>query len=87
VTFSSGGTSNLVVRLEDAFVLPFVPHLIYEVNGTIVVSKVELKSWHVLVAKLQMWLTNDQANVIPNVVFLHNEEGIFQLKGALVHWH
>jgi hypothetical protein len=48
------------------------------------VSKVQPKSWHAVGAKfhdLLMWTTIDRAIVIPSVVVLHKEEGIFQLKG------
>ncbi len=75
-------------RLEDVFVPPIVPHLVYEVNCTMEVSKVQPKSWQVHVAKLHdllMRLAIDWVNVIPSVMFLHNEEGAFQLKGASAH--
>jgi hypothetical protein len=81
----SGGTLDLVVRLEDAFVPPIVPHLVYEVNCTTEVSKVRPKSWHAPMAKLHdlpMWPTIDRAGVIHGVVFLHYEEGVFQLMRA-----
>jgi hypothetical protein len=50
------------------------------------VSKVLLESWHAIMAKpheLLVWLTIDRTNVNPRVVIMHNEEGMFQLKGAL----
>jgi len=30
----SGGTPNVVVRSEDTFVPPIVPHIVYETNNT-----------------------------------------------------
>jgi hypothetical protein len=36
---------------------------------------------------LLAWLAIDQTNVILEVVVVHNEEGMFQLKGASTHWH
>jgi hypothetical protein len=48
----SGGTPNVVVRSEDTFVPPIVPHIVYEANYTTKVSKVQPKSWHVAMAKL-----------------------------------
>jgi hypothetical protein len=71
-----GGTLYLVVRLEDAFVPPIVPHLVYDVDCTTEVSKVQLKSWHALVVKLHdlpMRPTIDRAGVIHGVVCLHYE--------------
>ncbi len=50
------------------------------------VSKVQLESWHVGVAKLHdflTWPTIDQAHVIPSVVVCITREGLFQLKRAL----
>ncbi len=48
----SGGTLDLMVRLEDVFAPPIIPHLVYEVNCTMEVFKVQPKSWHVPMAKL-----------------------------------
>jgi hypothetical protein len=42
--------------------------------------KVQFKSWHVDVAKLHDLLTQatvDRASVIPGVVVVHNEKGMF----------
>jgi hypothetical protein len=39
----SGGTPDVVVRLEDSFVPPIVPHLISEANRNMEVSKVQLE--------------------------------------------
>ncbi len=81
----SGGTLDVVVKLKDVFIPPIVPHLISKANHTMKVSKVQPKSWHAVVAKLHdllMWPTIDRAIVIPSVVVLHKEEGIFKLKGA-----
>jgi hypothetical protein len=36
----NGGTLDVVVRLEDAFILPIIPHPIFEANCTMEVSKV-----------------------------------------------
>ncbi len=83
----SGATPNVVVRLKDTFVPPIIPHLVSKGNRTMEVFKVQLESWHAVVAKLHdlpTWPTIDQTNVIPSVVFMHNEEGIFQLRGASV---
>jgi hypothetical protein len=49
-------------------------------------SKVQPKSQHVVVAKLHDLPTHiaiDRGNVILGVVVVDNEEGIFQLRGAL----
>jgi hypothetical protein len=81
----NGVTPYVVVRSKDTFVPPIIPHLVFKANHTIKVFKVQLESWHVIVAKLHdlpMWPTIDQTNVIPSVVFVHNEKGMFQLKGA-----
>jgi hypothetical protein len=75
----NGGTPNVMVRLEDTFIPPIVPHPIFEANYT-KVSKVQPKSWHVVVAKLHDLLarpTIDLANVIPRIVVLHNEKKAF----------
>ncbi len=53
-------------------------------------SKVQPKSWHVVVAELHdllTWLGIDRTNVILGVVVVHNEEIMFQLKGASTCWH
>jgi hypothetical protein len=81
-----GGTPNMVVTLEDTFVPFIILHLISHANCITKVSKVQPKSWHVVVAKLHdlpTQLAMDWANVILGVVVVHNEEGIFQLRGAL----
>lgn len=42
------------------------------------------KAWHANVAKfddLIAWLAINQVNVIPNVMVVHNEKGIFELRG------
>ncbi len=48
----NGETLDVVVRSEDAFIPLVIPHPIFEVNRTMEVSKVQPKSWHVVVAKL-----------------------------------
>jgi hypothetical protein len=66
-----------MVRSEDTFVPLEVPLPIPKANR-MEVSKVQLESWHVTMAKLHNLLTRptiDQANVIPRVVVVHNEEG------------
>ncbi len=66
-----------------------VSHPISKANIT-KVSKVLRKSWHAIMAKphdLLVRPTIDRANVIPGVVIMHNEEGMFQLKGALTQWY
>jgi hypothetical protein len=76
----NGGTPYVMVKSKDTFVPPIVPHLISEVNCTTKVSKVQLESWHVAMAKLHDFLvrpTIDQASVIFGVVVVFNEEGIF----------
>jgi hypothetical protein len=45
------GTSNVMVRLKDAFVPPTIPHGVFYVN-CMEVSKVQLESWHATMAKL-----------------------------------
>jgi hypothetical protein len=83
----SGATPNVVVRLKDTFVPRIIPHPVSKANRTMEVFKVQLESWHAVVAKLHdlpTWPTIDQTNVIPNVVFVHNEEGFFQLRGASI---
>jgi hypothetical protein len=47
-----GGTPNVVVKLEDTFVPPIVPHLVSKANHITKVSKVQPKSWHVAMPKL-----------------------------------
>jgi hypothetical protein len=47
----NGGTLEVMVRLEDTFVLPIIPHPIFEANGR-KVSKVQLESWHMVMPKL-----------------------------------
>ncbi len=74
----------MMVKSEDIFVPPTVPHPICKANRT-EVSKVQPKSWHVVMAKLHdlsTQLTIDQANVILRVVVVHNAKGMVQLKGA-----
>jgi hypothetical protein len=64
--------------LEDIFVPLVVPHPIFEVNR-MEVSKVQLESWHVAMAKLHDRPTrpaSDQANVVHGVVVMHNNEGM-----------
>ncbi len=81
----NGGTSKVMVSLEDTFVPPTIPHPVYEANY-MEVSKVQLGSWHVAMAKLHdhpSWPAIDQASGFPRVVVVHNEEGMVQLKGAL----
>jgi hypothetical protein len=54
------------------------------------VSKVQLEFWHAIMAKLHdllAWPTIDRTNVIHGVVIMQNEEGMFQLKGALTQWY
>jgi hypothetical protein len=46
----NGGTPKVMVRLEDTFVPPVVPHLVFEAHH-MKVSKVQPKSWHVAIAK------------------------------------
>jgi len=36
---------------------------------------------------LLTWLAIDRASVILGVVVVHNEEGVFQLRGALTRWY
>ncbi len=79
----NGGTSNVMVRSENTFVLSIVPHLVFEANR-MKVSKVQFESWHANVAKLHDLPTPpiiDRASVIPRVMVMHNEKGMFQLKG------
>ncbi len=57
----NGGTSKVMVKLEDIFVLHVIPHLIFETNH-MKASKVQPKSWHVAMAKLHdllAWPTID----------------------------
>ncbi len=57
----------MMVRSKDIFVFLVVPHPISEANRT-KVSKVQLESWHVAMAKLHdlpTWLVIDRTNVIP----------------------
>ncbi len=54
--WESGGTSNVMVKLKDTFVPPTIPHPIFEASY-VEVSKVQLESWHVVVAKLHDLLT------------------------------
>jgi len=78
-----------VVRSKDTFVPLTIPHPISEANCT-KVSKVQLESWHAIMAKphdLLVWPTIDWTNVIHGVVIMHNEEGMFQLKRALTRWY
>ncbi len=79
----------MMVRSKDTFVPLTVSHLISKANCT-KVSKVLLESWHAIMAKPHDLLVRpiiDRANVIPGVVIMHNEEGMFQLKGALTRWY
>ncbi len=65
--------------MEDIFVPPTSPHIVCEANH-IKIPKVQPESQHVVMAKLHdllVWLTIDQANFIPNVMVVHNEEGVF----------
>ncbi len=69
-----------MVKSKDTFVFPIIPHPIFKANRTIEVLKVQPESWHAIVAKLHdlpMWPIINQANIIPSVVFVHNEEGLF----------
>jgi len=80
----NGGTLEVMVRSKDTFVLHIVPHPIFEANR-MEVLKVQLESWHVVMAKLHdllAWRTIDRASVILRVVVVHNEEGMVQLRGA-----
>jgi hypothetical protein len=80
----NGGTLNVMVRSKNIFVILVVPHLVSKTNH-IEVSKVQLEYWHVTMAKLhdlQARLAIDQTNVIPKVIIVDNEKGVFQLKGA-----
>jgi hypothetical protein len=76
----NGGTLDVMVRLEDIFVLHVVPHLVFKANCS-EVTKVQLEFWHVAMAKLHdllAWLIIDQiANVILGVMVVHDEEGMF----------
>ncbi len=57
----NGGMQEIMVKLEDIFVPHVVPHPIFEPNCT-KVSKVQPKSWHVVMAKfhdLSTWLAID----------------------------
>jgi hypothetical protein len=47
----NGGTLEVMVRSKDTFVPFAVPHPVPEANHT-KVSKVQLESWHVAMAKL-----------------------------------
>jgi hypothetical protein len=81
----NGGTPKMTIRSKDIFMPPLVPHPISEASCT-KVSKVQLESWHAAMAKLHDLPTRptiDQTNVILEVVVVHNEEGVVQLKGAL----
>ncbi len=83
----NGGTSNVMFRSKNTFVLYVVPHLVFEVNR-MKVSKVQLGSWQAILAKLHDLPTQpviDRANVIPRLMVVHNEKGVFQLKGASTH--
>ncbi len=75
----NGGTLDVIVRSKDTFVPLAIPHSVSKANCT-KVFKVQLKSWHVDMAKLYDLPTQpaiDRANVIPRVVVVHNEEGMF----------
>jgi hypothetical protein len=48
----NGGTPKVMVRLEDTFVPSTIPHPIFETNR-IEMPKVQLDSWHVVMAKLR----------------------------------
>ncbi len=47
----SGETTNVVFRMEDIYVPPTSPHLVFEANHT-KIPKVQPKSQHAIVAKL-----------------------------------
>jgi hypothetical protein len=78
--WENGGIINVMVKLEDTFVLHAIPHQVYEVNR-LEVTRVRLESWHAIVAKLHdllTWPTIDRiANVILGVMVVHDEEGMF----------
>jgi hypothetical protein len=72
----NGGTPKVMVKLEDTFVPFVIPRPIFEANR-MEVSKVQLESWHVAMAKLHDLPTQptiDRTNVILGVVVMHNEE-------------
>jgi hypothetical protein len=80
----NGGTLNVMVRSKNIFVILVVPHLVSKTNH-IEVSKVQLEYWHATMAKLhdlRARLAIDKTNVIPKVIIVDNEKGVFQLKGA-----
>jgi hypothetical protein len=80
----NGGTPEVMVRSEDTFVLLIIHHPISKANR-MKVSKVQPKSWHVVMAKvhdLPTWLAIYRANVIPRVMVVHIEEGVVYLKRA-----
>ncbi len=69
----------MMVKLEDTFVPPIIPHLVFKANY-MEVSKVQPKFWHAAIAKFHDLLARlaiDQASVILGVVVVHNEEGVF----------
>jgi hypothetical protein len=73
-----------MVKSKDIFVPFVIPHLVFEAHR-MKVSKVQLESWHATMAKLHDLPTQpiiDQTNVNPRVVVMHNEKGMFQLRGA-----
>jgi hypothetical protein len=81
----NGGTSNVMVRLEDIFVPPMIPHQVSKAN-CMNVSKIQLEFWHAVMAKLHDLLARlaiDRTTIILGVVVVHNEEGMVQLRGAL----
>jgi len=80
----NGGKLNVIVRSKNIFVILVVPHLVSKTNH-MEVSKVQLEYWHATMAKLHDFrarLAIDQTNVIPKVIIMDNEKGVFQLKGA-----
>jgi hypothetical protein len=81
----NGGTLDVMVKLEDTFVLLIVSHLVFEANR-MKVSKIQHKFWHTTMAKLRDLPTHstiDRINVIHEVMVMHNEKGMFELRGAL----
>jgi hypothetical protein len=82
-------TLDVMVKSKDTFVPLTNPHPFFEVNY-MEVSKVQPKSWHATMAKLhdiQAQFAFNQTNVIHGVVVVHNEEEMFQLRGASTPWY
>ncbi len=74
----------MMVRLEDIFVPPTIPHQVSKAN-CMKVSKIQLEFWHAVMAKFHDLLARlaiDQATIILGVVVVHNEEGMVQLRGS-----